>query len=574
MKDTIKNIKILLPYFKGEKLKMLLILLINLVTIVVSVIGPILNAQLIVNLTNNVMDQLIFIAVVLFFINSLADVMLFISNKLYIKLFFNVSLKLRKDIGREILKLNNKMLDENGSGAFIQRLLSDTGTISRVFENLSSYLRGILTTIGVFVSIFIINKIVLIFVFIVIVIRFIIEKTRTDIKKEKQKEIKEVRDKVTGFAGEMVRGAKDIRMLNAETSFLKEFENKFNNLNNMDVKASYINLNLMLIRWIFSELSNLILIVVLSLLIMNGKLDAAFAIVIFNYRGYWNGFVTNITHMLDSISDYNVAADRVFEVINGDKYSKETFGTKHLDSINGDFEFKNVSFSYKRKKVLKDLSFKVNANETVAFVGKSGAGKTTIFSLLCKMYDNYKGEITIDGNDIKTLDKDSIRGNITIVSQDPYIFNMSIKDNLKLVCENLTNKQMKEACKMACLDEFIESLPDKYDTIVGEGGVTLSGGQKQRLAIARAFVQKTEIILFDEATSALDNETQKGIAKAINNLQQDYTILIIAHRLSTIKNADRILFIDDGKVVAEGSHKYLLNNCKEYKALYDAEIEK
>ena len=127
---------------------------------------------------------------------------------------------------------------------------------------------------------------------------------------------------------------------------------------------------------------------------------------------------------------------------------------------------------------------------------------------------------------------------------------------------------------MACLDEFIESLPDKYDTIVGEGGVTLSGGQKQRLAIARAFVQKTEIILFDEATSALDNETQKGIAKAINNLQQDYTILIIAHRLSTIKNADRILFIEDGKVVAEGSHKYLLNNCKEYKALYDAEIEK
>ncbi len=188
------------------------------------------------------------------------------------------------------------------------------------------------------------------------------------------------------------------------------------------------------------------------------------------------------------------------------------------------------------------------------------------------MYDNYQGKITIDNIDIKELDKDSIRGNITIVSQNPYIFNMSIKDNLKLVKENLTNKEMKEACKMACLDDYIESLPDKYNTIVGEGGITLSGGQKQRLAIARAFVQKTEIILFDEATSALDNDTQSKIQQAIDNLQKEYTILIIAHRLSTIKNANRILMLDNGKIIAEGSHNHLLKNCKQYKELYDTEI--
>ena len=205
---------------------------------------------------------------------------------------------------------------------------------------------------------------------------------------------------------------------------------------------------------------------------------------------------------------------------------------------------------------LKNLSFKVKANETVAFVGKSGAGKTTIFSLLCKMYDGYTGKILIDGVDIKSLDKDSIRGNITIVSQNPYIFNMSIRDNLKLV------------------KDYIESLPNKYDTIVGEGGVTLSGGQKQRLAIARAFVQKTEIILFDEATSALDNETQFRIQQAIDNLQKEYTILIIAHRLSTIKNADRILVLDNGNIVAEGKHEVLLKNCDQYKELYNTEINK
>ena len=222
----------------------------------------------------------------------------------------------------------------------------------------------------------------------------------------------------------------------------------------------------------------------------------------------------------------------------------------------------------------RDLSFKVDANTTVGFVGKSGEGKSTIFSLLCKMYDVNKGEILIDGININELDKDSIRGNITIISQDPYIFNLSIKDNLKLVKENLTNKEMREACKMACLDDFIESLPDKYNTIIGEGGVNLSGGQRQRLAIARAFVQKTEIILFDEATSALDNETQRGIQQAIRNLKRDYTIMIIAHRLSTIKDCDKIFFIADGKVKASGTHEELLKKSKDYRELYESEIEK
>ena len=180
------------------------------------------------------------------------------------------------------------------------------------------------------------------------------------------------------------------------------------------------------------------------------------------------------------------------------------------------------------------------------------------------MYNVNSGTITIDGIDINELDKDSIRGNITIISQNPYIFNLSIKDNLRLVKENLTDKEMKEACKIACLDEFIDSLPDKYDTVIGEGGVNLSGGQKQRLAIARALIQKTKIILFDEATSALDNETQSN----------DYTILIIAHRLSTIINCDRIMLLDNGKIISEGTHKELLKKSKDYKKLYESEINK
>ena len=195
-----------------------------------------------------------------------------------------------------------------------------------------------------------------------------------------------------------------------------------------------------------------------------------------------------------------------------------------------------------------------------------------MFNLLCKMYDTKSGFISIDGIDIKELDEESIRGNITIISQNPYIFNLSIKDNLKLVKNNITDEEIVNACRLACLDEFINSLPQKYDTLVGEGGVNLSGGQRQRLAIARALVQKTKIILFDEATSALDNETQSKIQKAIDNLKDKYTIVIIAHRLSTIVNCDEIMILQNGQIIDSGTHKELLKSNKEYKRLCETEI--
>ena len=221
----------------------------------------------------------------------------------------------------------------------------------------------------------------------------------------------------------------------------------------------------------------------------------------------------------------------------------------------------------------KVLSTMLYQDTTVGFVGASGSGKTTIFNLLCKMYDINSGEILIDNKNINDLDEDSIRGNITIIGQSPYVFNMSFIDNMKLVKENVTLEEVKEACKLACLDEYVESLPEKYNTVIGEGGVTLSGGQKQRLAIARALIQKTEIILFDEATSALDNETQRKIQDAINNLKNEYTIMIIAHRFSTILNCDKIFFIDKGKVLNSGTHEELLKKCEEYKKLYESEIK-
>ena len=387
--------------------------------------------------------------------------------------------------------------------------------------------------------------------------------------------LRKQQEKNVGLTGELVRGVRDIKMLNASSSFIDEIERSINSVSDktFDMRNTEMKYNLIISS--VSALFEFILILILIYLIKINNINIATAVVLFSYRSnIMTNLMEKVGNLLTEVKSFNLSSKRVFAMFEDEEFKKEKFGTKHLKNVKGNFEFKNVTFSYdKDRKVLDNLSFKVNENEIVGFVGKSGVGKTTIFNLLCKMYDVDKGKITIDGVDIKKLDEDSIRGNITIISQNPYIFNLSIRDNLKLVKSDLTDDEMIEACKLACLDEFISSLPEGYDTVVGEGGVNLSGGQRQRLAIARAFIQKTEIILFDEATSALDNDTQSKIQQAIDNLKNEYTILIIAHRFSTIINCDRIYFIEDGKVIATGNHDELLKNCKSYKDLYESEIK-
>ncbi|MBR6689962.1 MAG: ABC transporter ATP-binding protein [Bacilli bacterium] len=572
MKEFIKNLKFAWIYCKDQKSKLIKYIICNIFSMIISIVIPMLSAKIIVELTNNQFYQLILIAIAIFLIENLRNIVnnsgRFYAQTIYRESFINIQTKL----GKEILKLENKVIDDNSSGTFIQRLTNDTSRLADIFNVLNIYLTNIITDIGIFGAIFIINRKVFLFILIAVIVLYIIENTRVKQFNEKDKSFRKKHDRVSGFVGELVRGIRDIKMLNAENSFINEMHDKIVDLNQERYMMQDVDRKFHLLRGFTRDLTDLFLIILLVYLIMNNELTIASALIIHNYSNRLPSIINYIGILLEKVKDFNLSSSRIFNIINSDEFTKEKFGDTHLSKINGDFEFIDVEFGYNKDKVLDKLNFKIKANETVAFVGKSGAGKTTIFNLICKMYDVDKGEILIDGININKLDKDSIRGNITIISQNPYIFNFSIKENLRLVKKDLTEKEMIEACKLACLHDFIMGLPDKYDTIIGEGGVNLSGGQKQRLAIARALIQKTEIILFDEATSALDNETQASIQQAINNMKNKYTILIIAHRLSTIINCDRILLLNNGKIEAEGTHKQLLKKSKVYKELYESEI--
>lgn len=574
MKEFFSNLKKAWVYGKGQKKFIIGYIIFNIIFIFINLFVPILSAKAIVELTNNKLNQVVFIGFVILVVELLRNFANYITGYFRQQIYRETYSKIETTLGAEILKIENQSLDEKGSGLFIQRLTNDASKIADIFVVLNIYLTNILTDIGIFLAVFIINKVVFFYLLLTICTIFVVEKKRTNVVNAQDKIYRKKNERVSGFIGELVRGAHDIKMLNAENSFIKELDSKIIDLNNEKYKMDEKNRNYILLSATLSDIFSTGNIILSVFLITQNLLSIPNALVINNYLGRLTSIIYFVSQFLEKVKDFNLSSERVFAIMDSKEFGKEKFGKKHIDKVNGDFEFKNVTFTYANgHKVIDNMNFKIKANSTVAFVGKSGSGKTTVFNLLCKMYNIDSGKITIDGIDIRELDKDSIRGNITIISQNPYIFNLSIRDNLRLVKENITDEEMIEACKTACLEDFIKSLPDGYDTIIGEGGINLSGGERQRLAIARALVQKTEIILFDEATSALDNETQANIKKAIDNMKNEYTILIIAHRLSTVIDCDRILFLDEGKIKAEGTHKELLRTCKNYRNLYEAELK-
>jgi len=574
VKETLINLKkVYKKYGKEHKSALIKIFIFSLFGIVTNICIPLLSAKFIISFTDSKFEQAIYMSLVIlviYFIEGIKILLIRKNNQIFRR---GTVRNIQMSLGREILKLEQSTLDSNSSGTFIQRLTNDTEKMSRIFTNGMVIIIKFLSAIGSFVAILIIDWHMFLYYIIASLILSIFNYIKNEKVGEKDKEFRRESDKVAGLTGELVRGARDIKMLYAKESFMKNLDDKIMLQNEKNFEMRNIDMNYNLFIGYAKTIFEFIAVILLIILIKNNTLTVAIAIALYNYRTtVLTNFMDIVSELLEECKNFNISCERVFSIVNNKEFKKEEFGKNTLENIDGNFEFKNVSFGYNENLVLNEMSFKIKSGKTIGFVGQSGSGKTTIFNLLCKLYNINSGEILIDDNNINELDEKSIRGNITIISQNPYIFNMSIKDNLKLVKSNVTDKEIEEACKLACLDDYIESLPNKYDTIVGEGGVNLSGGQRQRLAIARALVQNTKIILFDEATSALDNETQSKIQNAIDNLKGDYTIIIIAHRLSTIVNCDKIFVLENGKISDEGKHQELLKSNKYYKKLCETEL--
>ena len=278
----------------------------------------------------------------------------------------------------------------------------------------------------------------------------------------------------------------------------------------------------------------------------------------------------NLTNVVNELQNGLASADRVFAIMDIDSDIKDTNNAVEIVDLKESLSFNQVSFSYgeKNDKVLNNINFKINKGEIIALVGPSGAGKSTLVDLIPRFYDTLDGSIKIDNKNIKELKISSLRTLMGIVTQETFLFDDSVKANIAYGLENISDNQIQEAAKAANADNFIKELPDGYNTIIGERGVSLSGGQKQRIAIARAIVKNPPILILDEATSSLDSESEKHVQSAIENLMNKRTVIVIAHRLSTVHNADKILVLEKGQIVQEGKHEDLVNNEGLYKQLH------
>lgn len=392
-------------------------------------------------------------------------------------------------------------------------------------------------------------------------------KTKMNIHREKY-------GKHISWVYEILNGIREIQLINGKRSVNKKFINDISKLTRLKAKISWTELAAERVNAGICMLSSICIYAFGSQLVVKGEMTLGEITAIIWYFNLQRIILTTLSQKTLGAQGNLVAINKVLNLLSDDE-EKDDFKHKELQITYGNVKFQNVVFSYEENiEVIKNANLEIHAGEKIALVGSSGSGKTTMMYLLMRFYDEYEGEITIDGHDIRKVSLRSLRKYIGIVQQEALIFNETIKYNLLLGNSKASMEDMWEACKKANIVDVIKALPEGLETVMGNKGVNLSGGQLQRLAIARIFLKNPKIIIFDEATSALDNETEKEVKKAWDELSQNRTTIIIAHRLSTIIGTDRVAVLKCGRVIAYDHHVELLKSCKHYRLLFGEQYVK
>jgi len=557
-------------FFYNCKKEIIAILIFGVLVSAISMIIPILTGKLLTGILEKNYQVLFALILGIAIVKLLSLLFSYLASKLYLivrkKFLFNMS----KEILNFIINLEMMEFDEYDKGVFIEKIKNDPNEIVLSLNNIKDVLFKGVINFGSVIYIFCldcrIGSLLVLFSLIICLLKIIgiIKRRRYRNAYFKSQE------RYMSVLGEMIAGVHDIKKIDISDNYLKRTIGSFESIDKNEFKGDYYFNFYDKLSLFVQSISFGIIMFYGVFLTQKGLLESSSLVIIFMYESSIFNFLERLGKLVGLISDLNISCDRVFKLLDNKNYVEESFGDKYNDICDGEIEFKNVNFRYKNKKeyVLKKCNFKILNDEFVAVVGKSGVGKTTILNLISRLYTVDSGEIKIDGININEYSEIFFRDNISVVTQNPYLFDMSIKDNLKLVKKNITDNEIISVCKMVCLDEFIETLPKKYDTVIGEGGTKLSGGQKQRLGIARALIKNTKIILLDEITSALDNENASVIKKVIKNIRKERTIIIVTHNLALVKDCARILVLDDGKIVGDGTHKELIKRNDIYKRLY------
>ena len=483
--------------------------------------------------------------------------------------------RLRSRIGTKLNKLPLKYFDQNQTGDTLSRITNDVDTVAQSMDqSIASLVSALALFIGTIVMMFVTNSIMAITAILSSLFGFIFMFMVLS-KSQKYFALRQTElGNLNAHIEEVYSGLNVIKAYNGS----KVVNEKFNDLNKKmyvaNKKSRFLSGLMMPMMNFVGNFGYVAVCIVGALLVLDNKTDFGTIVAFITYVRLFTSPLSQIAEAMTSLQTVAASSERVFEFLDEKEMSSERNIVKKLDNVKGNIEFKNVSFKYdgNLENTINNFSASIKAGSKVAIVGPTGAGKTTMVNLLMKFYDISDGDITIDGTSIKELTRSNIHDLFTMVLQDTWVFNGTIRENIVFNRENISNKEVEIVSKIVGLDHFVKTLPNGYDTVITDGD-SISSGQKQLLTIARGILQNTPLLILDEATSNVDTRTEELVQKAMDKLSENKTSFIIAHRLSTIRNADLILVMKDGNIIEQGSHDELIEKNGFYAELYNSQFE-